>query len=321
MKRPLSELSAELGLKLSDLEHNLELARQKLFAARRKRIAPMKDRKILTDWNGLTIAALARTAQVLDSETHRRAAARAADFILSRLKTSEGRLLHVYVDDEAAIPGTLDDYAFYGWGLIELYEATYQLKYLREALNLLETLNTHFWDDAAGGFYFTPDDGERLILRGKQFYDGAIPSGNSVTLLNLVKLARMTGNTAYEDRAQALANSFVSHATHILQANTMFQVALDLMTGPSYEIVVVGNPDSQRTRHILKRLAQTYNPYKTILFRNEGDNSLDEVAPFTKQMKTIKKKPTIYICKNFVCYEPTADLSIALKTLKDCRSR
>ncbi|MCW4053262.1 MAG: thioredoxin domain-containing protein [Candidatus Bathyarchaeota archaeon] len=320
LKKPLNELSTELSLELADFEDTLEKARHILFTARKKRTAPLKDRKILTDWNGLTIVALAKTAQALDSEKHKRAAQAAAEFILRNLKTSEGRLLHRFVDGDASIAGNLDDYAFCIWGLIELYEATYQLGYLKEAMKLQDETIKHFWDESTGGFYFTPDDGEKLILRIKEFYDGAIPSGNSVTLLNLVRLARMTGNTAYEERAQALASSFAAQAPNTLRANTMFQVAIDFLTGSSYEIVVVGNPDSQRTLNILKTLNRRFIPNKTILFKNERDKTLDKVASFTKEMKTIERKPTIYICTNFVCHEPTTDLNVALETLNDHKS-
>ena len=320
LKKPLNELSAELGAELGDLEDVLKKARHKLFKIRKKRTAPLKDTKILTDWNGLLIAALAKTAQAFDSEKHRRAAEAAATFILKNLKTAEGRLLHRYIDGDASIQGNLDDYAFFVWGLIEMYEATYELDYLNEALKLQDEMIEHFWEESTGGFYFTSDDGEKLIIRTKEFYDGAIPSGNSVALLNLVRLSRMTGKTAYEQRARELAKSFATQAANTLPANTMFQVALDFLTGSSYEIVVVGSPDSQRTQNTLKAINRMYLPNKTMLFKKETDTSLDTVATFTKAMKTIDMKPTIYICKNFVCHEPTTDLNVALENLNEHKS-
>jgi len=315
LRQPLNKLSSELGVKQADLEAVLDKAKSQLYTARKKRTAPLKDRKILADWNGLAIAALAKAAQALNSEKHRRAAQVAAAFILRNLKTRKGRLLHRYIDGDASIPGNLDDYAFSIWGLIELYEATFELRYLKEALGLQDEMTTHFWDESTGGFYFTPDDGEKLILRVKEFYDGAIPSGNSVALLNLARLSRMTGNTAYEQRAHALASCFAAQATATFRASTMFQVAMDFLTGSSKEIVVVGSPDSRRTQNILKTLNRRYIPNKTILFKKENDKRLEKVASFTKGMKTIQSKPTIYICTNFVCHEPTTDLNVALQTL------
>ena len=180
------------------LTGQLNEIRKKLLGSRDKRIHPFKDDKVLTDWNGLMVAALARGAQVFNEPVFAEAARRAISFILNRLRTSEGRLLHRFRDGIASIPATVDDYAFIIWGLLELYEATFEIGHLDTALMLNKHLLDHFWDKKDGGFYFTPDDGEELLVRQKEAHDGAVPSGNSVSMLNL--LASGTDNGKHRIR-------------------------------------------------------------------------------------------------------------------------
>ncbi len=191
-------------------EVGLDTMKEKLLTIRSKRPRPMLDDKILTDWNGLMIAALARGTRVTGDPAYAAAAAKAADFILGGMRTSEGRLLHRYRDGESAIPGYLDDYAFLIWGLIELYEATFDAKWLSEALVLAGGMIELFGDreDGRGGFFFTGRDAEKLIVRTKEVYDGAVPSGNSVAALELLRLGRMTGRTDLESAADALMEEF-----------------------------------------------------------------------------------------------------------------
>src|SRR4030043_511419 len=147
---------------------------QKLLDERKKRQSPNKDDKILTDWNGLMIAALSKSTQILDEPKYLEAATKAADFIISKIRLSNGRLSHFYKDNEQSIYAYLDDYAFLIWGLIELYEATFNVDYLKSALELNEYLLKHFWDNERGGFYFSSDDSETILFRKKEIYYGAI---------------------------------------------------------------------------------------------------------------------------------------------------
>jgi uncharacterized protein len=195
---------AALVLKVSkkELWKRLEKIREKLFLARENRVRPERDDKILTDWNGLVIAAFSRGAQVLNDPKYTEIARRAADFILKEMRSPEGRLLHRYKDG-AGIQANLDDYAFLAWGLIELYETTFDIEYLREAQRITEVMLKHFWDDSMGGLFFTPDDGEALLVRQKEIYDGALPAGNSVAMLNLLRLSHLTGDPNLEEKANA----------------------------------------------------------------------------------------------------------------------
>ena len=179
LRSSLGDAASVLKISEQDLYDRRELIRAKLFLAREKRVHPLKDDKILTDWNGLMIAALAKAAQALHEAEYATAATKAADFILEKMQTTEGRLLHRY-RGEAAISANLDDYAFLIWGLLDLYETVFDLKYLKAALELNQVMMLHFWDKDQSGFFLSADDAEALLLRKKEFYDGAIPSGNSI---------------------------------------------------------------------------------------------------------------------------------------------
>ena len=202
MTLSLEALAAELGIPADEIESRIKLAKEKLLEARNERKRPAKDDKVLTDWNGLMIAALAKGFQTFGEEKYLKAAEKAADFILKRLYSPDKRLLHRYREGEAGISGTADDYAFLIHGLLELYEAGFELRYLKAAICLNRELLEHFWDPVQGGLFFTADDSESLIFRKKEFTDAAIPSGNSIEMLNLLRLSRMTANPELEDKAR-----------------------------------------------------------------------------------------------------------------------
>ena len=189
------EIAKGLGMTERAFLKRLEAVRLKLLAVRGDRVRPGRDDKILTDWNGLMIAALARAARVLDEPRYLEAARTAIGFIRARLKTADGRLLHRFCKGDAAMTANLDDYAFLIWGLIETYEAGFDAADLGEALALQGIVDGRF-RDPDGGFFSTPDDGEKLLFRAKEGHDGAVPSGNAVTLMNLIRLGRMTGDAA-----------------------------------------------------------------------------------------------------------------------------
>jgi uncharacterized protein YyaL (SSP411 family) len=190
------------------LKRRLESVRKKLFEERENRAHPHKDDKILTDWNGLMIAALAKGAQAFAEPRYASAAAKAAAFILKSMRTEDGGLLHSFCDGEARVNAFLDDYAFFIWGLIELYEATFMAGYLKAAIELNNILIKNFWDETEGGFYFTAVDAEALPARNKEVYDGAVPSGNSVAAYNLLRLGRITADTSLEEKAAKIVRVF-----------------------------------------------------------------------------------------------------------------
>jgi len=295
-----------------------EFIRQKLFNAREIRIHPYKDDKILTDWNGLMIAALAKSAQAFSDPQYAAAAIRAAKFIFHTLQDDEGRLLHRYRDNEAGIQATLNDYAFLIWGLLELYEATVDISYLEIAIQLQEQLISHFWDSENGGFYLTADDSEILITRPKEIYDGAIPSGNSVAMLNLLRLGRITAKIEYEDYAEAISQTFSTTVKDMPSGYTQLLSAVNFGIGPAYEIVVVGDPAASDTRAMLVAIREIYLPNKVIILRHPGDDApITQLAEFTRQYQAIDGKPTAYICINYFCQQPTTDIQTMVSMLRE----
>ena len=305
MKKTLDNLAAEQGETIDEFLNRLEKARQLLFQIREKRFHPGKDDKILTDWNGLMIGAYARAAQAFSQTEYLREASRAADFVLKNLQTAEGRLLHRFRDGKASVCGNLDDYSFFIFGLIELYEATFSTKFLREAIRLQKVMIDHFWDKETGGFFFTADDSEKLLTRAKEIRDGALPSGNSMGLLNLVRLARLIGNQEFEEQALKMTRAFSSEIAAAPLFSTMFLVALDFQIGPSLEIVLVGDLEAQETREMLGVLKEEYVPNKAVLLKSDNDLDIVGLVNFVKDMRMIEEKATAYVCKSFVCASPT----------------
>ena len=317
LTKALGELASDLNLSQQDLQAHLELIRQKLFAYREKRVHPMKDDKILTDWNGLMIAALAKGAQAFDEPEYAEAACRAADFILGNMRKPDGRLLHRYRDGQAGVEANLDDYAFLVWGLIELYEAIFDARHLEVALELTSDMVRHFWDEDGGGLYLTPDDGESLFVRKKEIYDGAIPSGNSVAMLNLLRLGRMTATSALEEKAARIGSAFSGSVKQSPSAHTQLMVALDFGIGPCYEVVIAGNAQAEDTKAMVKALRTRFLPNKVVLL-NPGERESPEIAKlaeFTKNQSSINGKATAYVCMNYNCKLPTTDINKMLELL------
>jgi hypothetical protein len=233
------------------------------------------------------------------------------DFTLKEMRKPDGRLLHRYRAKEAAIMANLDDYAFFIWGLIELYETTFEAKYLQTALELNKDMLTHFWDDTAGGFYFSPDDGEDLLVRQKEVYDGAIPSGNSVAMLNLLRLGRITTNVDFEKKAAQIGRTFARTLKEYPSAHTQLMLALDFAVGPSHEIVIVGDLHSKDTRQMAQSLRTLFLPNKVVLFRPSSQEvpEICHIAEFSKNLTAIDGKTTVYVCTNYMCKFPTTDLN------------
>jgi len=312
----LEELATNLNISVHELKKNLEKIRKKLFTYREKRVHPHKDDKVLTDWNGLMVAALSKGAQVLNEPQYASAAKRAIEFALNNMLTSDGRLLHRFRDGQAALPAYIDDYAFLIYGMLELYEASFDSRYLEGALALNGDLIDHFWDDE-GGFYFTADDSESLLIRQKEIYDGAIPSGNSVAMLNLLRLARITGNHDFEEKAATIGRAFAANVRQSPFAYTQLMVALDFAIGPCYEVIIVGDPQSDDTREMLDAIRRRFIPNKVVMLRQIEQESpeIEHIAPFTKNLTSIDGKATAYVCLNYECKRPTTDTRAMLELL------
>jgi uncharacterized protein len=317
MKGIAANLAAKLKLSPEELETRLEEARRKLFHSREQRVHPHKDDKILTDWNGLMIAALAKSAQAFDRPEYADAAARAANFILTALRGPDGRLVHRYRQGEAAFSAHADDYAFLVWGLVELYEATFEVRYLSAALELNAYLLEHFWDARSGGFYFTEEAGSDLPVRKKETYDGATPSGNSVAALNLLRLGRMTGNPALEQKAEQVQRAFAGSIGQFPSGYTQMMMALEFGLGPSREVVIAGRAASEDTRAMLRALRRPFLPGKVVVFRPAGEEEpeISRMAAYTRDQKPVDGMATAFVCVNYHCELPYTDAGTMVERL------
>jgi hypothetical protein len=318
LKKPLKALSSDLKLPEKELKKRIESARLKLFSYREKRIHPYKDDKVLTDWNGLMIAALAKGAKAFGEKKYSDASERAAKFILKKLRSSNGRLLHRYRDGQSAIMASVDDYAFLIWGLVDLYEATFDVVYLRAAIDLQKEMNKHFWDDKNGGFYFTADDGEKLLLRQKEIYDAAIPSGNSVAMLNLLRLGRIAADVGFEEKAAKLNKAFSDDVRKMPSAYPQLMMAVNFAEGPSYEVVIAGDRKDKSTKEMLREIRRAFIPNKVMILRptEEKMPEITALAAYTRYHTTIDNKATAYVCRNYNCALPTTDAKKMLELLQ-----
>ncbi|NHJ48091.1 MAG: thioredoxin domain-containing protein [Asgard group archaeon] len=317
LKQAFQDLAENFQLPLDELSNKLEVIRRKLFQKREMRIHPHKDDKILVDWNGLMIAALAKAGRAFNNNNYISAAKNAATFIFHEMNTENKRLLHRYRDGDVAIQGFLDDYSFLVWGLLELYESTFDVEFLKHAIHYNDILLTHFWDENKGGFYFTPDYGEHIITRKKEIYDGAIPSGNSVALLNLLKLSRITMNLDLENNAMDIVKVFSLIIEQSLLANTMSLSGLEFAYGPTFEVVIIGNEESEDTKAMLKALHEIYVPNKVVLYVpiNEDSPEIMNITDFVKHKSSKEGKATAYVCINRFCKFPTTEIDKMLEFL------
>ena len=306
--RRLDEIARRRAMEPDELVQRLDHARRQLFDRRATRVRPLRDDKILTDWNGLMIAAFARAGAVLGDDSYVDVAKRAADFAHRSLRRDDV-LLHRFRDGDAAIDGNLDDYAFLAWGEIEIHQATLDAEHLRRARELTDVMLERFWDAERGGLFFSPPDREDLIVRRKEIYDGAVPSGNSVAMYNLVRLGRLTGRAPYEQRAAELASAFSRQVAAHPSSFALFLCGLDMALGSSEEIVIVGDRDDPATRELLDVARRGFRPSRVLLWRPPGADAglVGELAPYTTDLTTLDGRPAAYVCHDFQCERPVTN--------------
>jgi uncharacterized protein YyaL (SSP411 family) len=294
-------------------------AEARLLQARAARPRPFLDDKLLADWNGLMIAALARAGAAFERPDYLAAAGKAASFILARMRGPGGILLHRYRAGEAAIPAFADDYAFLTWGFLELYEAGFEVSHLEEAIRLMDLFIARFWDSAGGGFQSCDQAGEEASFPAKPFSDGVLPSANSVALMALLKLNRITGSSDYQSRAEALISLYPADAGAHARSFPFFLSAVDFSMGPSLEIVIAGDPKAEDTRAMLRALRCRFLPNAVLVLRPAGEAApaIARIAPYTALQAGLGGRATAYVCRDFACALPTADIEIMLSLLED----
>ena len=301
-----SRVSARSGaaykLEISEVELDeiLERSRKKLFDEREKRIKPFRDEKVLTAWNGLMLAAFAEAAAVLDSEDYLNVAKSNADFIIENLQ-KDGRLLRTWKDGKAKLNAYIEDYANVADGLIELFQVSGEVKYLSEAKRLADLMITEFWDEENGGFYFTSNDHEELLVRNKDFYDNATPAGNSVAADVLQKLAKLLGDDKYERFASTVLRLIAPQISRHPQGFGRALSAIEFNLAAVKEIVIIGEKGNELEREVWSE----FLPNKVVVLSGGTD---DGTIPLIAERKIVDGKATAYVCENFVCQRPVTSV-------------
>jgi len=315
--RPYDQDAKMLGVPVEELRRKLDEARRKLFEVRGRRVWPGRDEKVLTAWNALMIDAFARAAQALDRPEHAEAAARAADFLLTRMRAPDGRLYRTCgAGAGAKLNAYLEDYSYLVNALVSVYEATFDPRRIEAALDLAEVMVEQFWDEAKGGFWFTGRDHEALIARPKDLQDNATPSGNSMAVTALLRLAKLTGRLDLYEKAQAtlgLCRGLMEE--HPLAAGQML-VALDFYLGPVDEVAVVGDPAAAETQRVLRAARAGFRPHQVVALKPAaGDDRAEELLPLLAG-KTTQGAVTTYVCRNFACQAPLVGAEAAEAALR-----
>lgn len=290
-------------LNKEQLAMKLEQGRSILFAAREKRIHPHKDDKILTSWNGLTIAALAKGFFITGNTAYRKAAEKSVHFILSTLRQADGRLLARYRDQQAAYLAYLDDYAFLIWGLLECYMAWGLPYYLETAIELQRQQETLFRDENGGGYFLTGIDSEELLFRPKQTFDGAMPSGNSVSVLNLLRLARLTAEPRWEQLAYRQLMDYLPKVDSNPIVYTMFLQAVQFFLHPGQDLILAGSLNSPQKSKMQEIISQHFLPYATILYQ---EGSVNRIVPWLADYPYDSQEYKCYMCENYTCQQPVS---------------
>jgi uncharacterized protein len=301
--RDLAEVAGAQKVSVGRLSEVLASGRQKLFDARERRIKPARDEKVLTAWNGLMLASFAEAGAILGRSDYTDIARRNARFTLDNLR-KDGLLLRTYKDGQAKLNAYLEDYAFFIDGLLTLFETTGEAPWLVEALALTETMIGEFWDDQDGGFFYTGRSHEELIVRSKDFFDNATPSGNSVAAEVLLRIGLLTDNADYQRRAATILRLTAAALGRYPSGFGRMLCALDFHLGKPKEIAIVGSPDSNDTRLLQKELWQTYLPNKVVALAAPGDGAASRMSPLLRGRPQLQGQATAYVCESFTCKQP-----------------
>jgi len=299
----------------AELRASLDQAKKKLLEIRNRRVWPGRDEKALTAWNGLMIDALAQAAMVLDKPAYQEAAGQAANFILTRMRGPDGRLLRTYLaGSEPKLNAYLEDYAFLLNALVSLYEADHAPRWIESALNLADVMIEQFWDPANGGFFFTGRDHEPLIARTKDPHDSSIPSGNSMAVTGLLRLAELTGRKALREKAEQTLQLFHGLMAELPSAAGQMLIALDFHLGPVEGFAVIGDPENTDTRRVLHAIHGRFRPNKVLAVNSTKDSARDALIPLLAGKKSLGEVTT-YICKDFACQTPLVGTEAVEKEL------
>ena len=311
LQMPLEKLAEQTGRPLAQVRESLAASRRDLLRVREARPQPFLDRKVLAEWNGLAISALAQGYQVSGEARFLTAAQRAAAFVVDKMMQENGRILRRFRDGAIGIDGFLEDYAFVIEGLLDLYETDGDRRWLEASTRLADVLLASFQDSEEGGFYGSATHSEKLIFRQKNYYDGAVPSGASIALLDLLRLAELTTDKRFREPAElflAQAAGFVRSQPH---SHPQFACALEFFLSNPLEIVIVGPRESAETRALREEVWRRFLPGKVLVHTEskEAASSLASLVPLAESKLAIAGKPTAYVCRQQVCKLPAKTLA------------
>ncbi|MDQ5809790.1 MAG: thioredoxin domain-containing protein [Actinomycetota bacterium] len=304
--RPPEAVAAEFGLSPEELWDRIVEIRAQLFAEREKRVRPGRDEKVLSAWNGLMLRSFALATRVLGREDYREAAEKNAAFLLEKLRV-DGRLRRSYKDGQARLGGYLEDYAMVADGLVTLYEATFDVRWLVEADTLCDAISELFWDEERKFFYDTPADHEELVTRPRDVYDSAAPSGTSVATDVLLRLALLLDRDDYRRRAEAVLEELSGGMEKLPGAFGRLLAALDFSLAEPRELAIIGDPGSPDTQALIVTVYGLYLPNKVVAGRAEGDEEPAGLIPLLADRPARDGKATAYVCVHYACKSPTTD--------------
>ena len=312
-RRDLNGFAKELGISTEELSERLDGCRSRLFQAREKRERPLLDDKVLASWNGLMLTAFAEASAVLNLDGFLETARKNAQFIVDEMVIDD-RMNRTWKDGRAKLLGYLDDYAHVIEGLITLYEVAGELQWLDHAIGLMETQLELFYDPEKAEFFFTSKEHEALPIRHKEFFDNAIPSGNSVSALNLLRLSILTGESSYRSTAENMLTRMAGGMSQHPLAFGNWLRAADFYLGPVKEIVLIGS--SEKRDLLMEPVRGTYLPRKVIVQSDSVNQQLSERIPLLAGRTSLDGRATAYLCEDFSCKEPTTDVSVFKRMLK-----
>jgi uncharacterized protein len=312
------ETAKKFGLAVEQTAEKLTTARKALFDARSSRPRPPVDDKIVTAWNGMMISALARASQALDEPRYLERAQSTAKFLETHLYDSKtGKLWRSYRAGGPSVDGFLDDYAGLIGGLLDLYQAGFDVHWLQWAISLQEKQNQLFGDEKAGGYFDTGSSDPSLLSRTREPYDGAEPSPNSTAAMNLLRLAQFTDRALWRDQAQKTLSAFAARLQSDPDAVPALASALDFRLAQTKQILIAGDPVSQDTRALLAQVNARFLPNKILLLADggPGQQQLARWLPFVAGAHRTKDRATAYVCENYVCKLPTTDPRVVAQLL------
>jgi uncharacterized protein YyaL (SSP411 family) len=305
--RSMDEVAAEQGVSPERLREVLDRARPRLYAERAKRVWPGRDDKVLTSWNAMMLHAFAEAARAFESHEYRRIAVASAEFLVGRLRTEDGRLARTYKDGRAKIPGFLEDHALLGEALVAVYETTWDERWLREARTLADQVLQSFWDDEQGIFFDTAADAEQLVIRPRDLFDNATPSGNSAAVNALLRLAELVGDERYSRVARRVLESLADTMARVPAGFGHLLSALDFHLATPTEVAFVGTPGEAESDALLRVVGRAYLPNTVTVLRRARESGDEELIPLLRGRTAREGRATAYVCERFACQQPVTD--------------